>query len=189
MDIVARAKGIVLDPKREWERVATERDGVAAVYLGYAIPLALIPAIAGFLGATLIGLPVPGVGSIRLGFGEALATGAVQFALGLGLVYLIAMIVHRIAPSFEGGGDMAAAFRTTAYAWTPAWLSGVFAILPALGFLSLLGLYSVYLLYLGLPRTMGVTQDKALPYTLVVVLISLMLLFALSSLFVLVGVG
>ncbi|MCG6122742.1 MAG: YIP1 family protein [Microvirga sp.] len=189
MTLVERAKAIILDPKNEWDRIALEGGDIGTIYRSYAIPLALIPAIAGVIGATVIGLPAPGVGTLRIGFAEAAVSGLIQFVLGLALLYVVAMIIDKLAPNFGGRSDMTAAFKTAAYSWTPAWLAGIFALVPALGFLSLLGLYSVYLLYLGLPRVMGVPQDKALVCTIVVVLISFMLFFALGSLFALAGIG
>lgn len=189
MDIVARAKAIILDPKNEWDRIAAEGDDIPTLYRSWVIPLAAIPAVAGFLGATLMGLPVPGVGTVRVGFAEAAVSGLLQYVFGLALIYVIAMIINKLAPNFGGRADMTAAFKTTAYAWTPAWLAGIFTIIPILGFLSLLGLYSVYLLYLGLPRLMGIPQDKALVCTLVVVLVSFMLFFAVGSLLALAGIG
>lgn len=189
MDIVSRAKAIILDPKNEWDRIAAEGGDIASIYMSWAIPLAAIPAIAGFLGATLIGLPTPGMGVIRLGFVEAAVAGVLQFAAGLALLYVVAIIIDRIVPTFGGRSDMTAAFKTAAYAWTPAWLAGFFAVIPALGFFAVLGLYSVYLLYLGLPRVMGVPQDKALVCTIVVILISTMLVFAIGTLVALAGIG
>lgn len=189
MDIVSRAKAIILDPKNEWDRIAAEGGDVASIYMSWAIPLAAIPAIAGFLGSTLIGAPVPGIGMIRLGFVEAALASALQFGAGLALLYLGAMIIARLVPNFGGRSDMTSAFKTAAYASTPVWLAGFFAIIPAIGFFSVLGLYSVYLLYLGLPRVMGVPQDRALACAIVVILVSLMLVFAVFTLLALPGIG
>jgi uncharacterized membrane protein (DUF106 family) len=49
-------------------------------------------------------------------------------------------------------------------------VGGIFAIVPALGMLTLVAaLYSLYLLYLGVSTLMKVPQEKALPYTAVLV--------------------
>ena len=39
-----------------------------------------------------------------------------------------------------------------------------------LGILGIVGLYSLYLLYTGLPSLMKAPEDKALPYTVVVII-------------------
>jgi len=62
------------------------------------------------------------------------------------------------------------------YSYTPAWVAGVLQLIPALGILGILaGLYGLYLLYLGLPRLMNCPQEKAGPYTAVVVVCAIVL--------------
>ena len=60
---------------------------------------------------------------------------------------------------------------------TAAWIAGIFGIIPALAILGILGLYSLYLLYLGLPRLMRVSEDKAVGYTVVVIVAAIVLWF------------
>ena len=61
-----------------------------------------------------------------------------------------------------------------------AGLAGVFALVPGLSFLSILGLYSLYLLYLGLPVLMKVPQEKAMSYTVAVVVVALIVLIVIA---------
>ena len=65
--------------------------------------------------------------------------------------------------------------KTAVYSATASWLVGVVGLFPALAPLGILGLYSLYLLYTGLPRLMRTPQDKALPYTAVVIAIAIVL--------------
>ena len=52
-------------------------------------------------------------------------------------------------------------------------LAGIFHLLPALSILAVLGaLYSLYVLYLGLLAVKHPPQDKAIPYTVVVVILA-----------------
>jgi hypothetical protein len=51
----------------------------------------------------------------------------------------------------------------------------VFALVPGLRLLQILGLYSLYLLYLGLPTLMKAPRGKAVEYTVVVVLAAVVL--------------
>jgi len=85
-------------------------------------------------------------------------------------VYVNALIIDALAPSFGGTKNNVKAFKVAAYSATAAWLAGIFGIIPMLAILSIVGLYSLYLLYLGLPRLMGVSEDKAIGYTVVVVI-------------------
>src|SRR4029078_6815808 len=59
--------------------------------------------------------------------------------------------------------------RVSAYAPTAAWVAGVFNIIPLLSFLSILGLYSFYLLYTGITGLMRPPTDKAIIYTIAVI--------------------
>jgi uncharacterized membrane-anchored protein len=59
--------------------------------------------------------------------------------------------------------------RVSAYSPTAAWVAGVFNIIPALSFLGILGLYSLYLLYTGIAAVMKPPADKALVYTIAVI--------------------
>jgi Yip1 domain len=175
MNVVDRAKNIVLTPKDEWAAIEAEPTSINDIYKGYVVPLALIPAVAGFIGTSIIGIGIPGVGTVRIGFFSGLVSAILQFGLSLALVYVLALIIDALAPSFRGQKNMLAAFKVAAYSMTPTWLAGIFSLIPSISFLSLLGLYGIYVLYLGLPRVMRAPQDKALGYTAVVVLSAIVL--------------
>ncbi len=42
MNLVERAKNIIVTPKTEWEAVAAEEPNIQQILLGYVLPLALI---------------------------------------------------------------------------------------------------------------------------------------------------
>jgi len=71
----------------------------------------------------------------------------------------------RSHPSSKEAKNFRNALKTAAYFPTPFWLAGVFSLVPAFGFLGILGLYGVHLLYVGLPITMQAPGDKAIGYT------------------------
>jgi hypothetical protein len=54
-------------------------------------------------------------------------------------------------------------------------------LVPMLGFLQILGLYSSYLLYLGLPRLMRVPEEKALVYTVVVIIVGVVMMALIGT--------
>jgi len=165
MDIVARAKAILLTPQTEWPIIEAEPSSVESIYRNYVIYLAAIPAIAGFIGMSLIGISVPVLGTVRIGLFVGLFGAVVSFALQLVSVYILALITDYLAPNFNGQKNFLNAFKLAAYGMTAAWLAGIFAILPLLGILGIVGLYSLYLFYIGLPVLMKSPQDKSLIYT------------------------
>jgi hypothetical protein len=170
MNIVERAKGMIVSPKSEWLAVAAEPATVKSIYLEYLVILAAIPAVAGFIGTSLLGFSMMGV-NIRVPLLAGLANMILSYVLSLGMVYVIALIANALAPSFGGQKDMVSAFKLIAFSMTPGMLAGVFGLLPALGVLILLAsLYGIYLLYLGSAPLMKVPDDKTVPYTVVLVL-------------------
>ena len=70
----------------------------------------------------------------------------------------MALIIDGLAPTFSGQKNQENAMKLAVYSMTPAWLAGVFALIPGLGFLRLLALlYSVYVFWLGLPILEGLS--------------------------------
>ena len=68
------------------------------------------------------------------------------------------------------------------YSSTAAWVAGIFALMPGLRMLGILGLYSVYLLYLGLPVLMKVAKDRAVAYMVLVVVVEFVLMVMIGLL-------
>ena len=56
MNLVQRVQDILLKPKDTWPVIATEPGDAAALYKDYLIYLALVPAVAGFIGMSLFGI-------------------------------------------------------------------------------------------------------------------------------------
>ena len=181
MNVVDRAKNIVLTPSTEWAALDEEPTRIDDLYKEYVVPLALIPVVADFIGAAIIGVSVPGVGVVRTGFFSGLLGAILQFGLSLAFVYALALIIAALAPTFGGYPNKFSAFKLAAYSMTPIWLAGIFGLIPSISFLSLLGLYGIYVLYLGLPRLMRAPKDKALAYTAVVVLTALVRSIVLAA--------
>ncbi|MFN0305231.1 MAG: Yip1 family protein [Burkholderiales bacterium] len=169
MNIVERVKGILLSPKTEWIKIEAEQSTAADIYRGYLVYLAAIPAIAGFIGLSLVGMSGMGF-SYKVPIGTGLVNMIVGFILMLAMIYVIALIVDALAPTFKGQKNMLSALKLVAYGSTAGMVVGIFQLLPALSILALLGaLYSLYLIYIGLPVLMKCPQEKALPYTAVIV--------------------
>lgn len=168
--LIERAKGICLSPKAEWEKIAAETVDVKSLYLEYAMILAAIPAICGFIGMTLIGVSVPIVGNIRTPIGAGIAQLVISYVLGLAVVYLVSLIVNALAPTFDGQKNPVQALKLVVYSSTPVWLAGVLSLIPMLGVLAILaGLYGLYLLYIGLPVLMKNPAEKSIGYTALIV--------------------
>jgi hypothetical protein len=171
--LVDRVKAILMKPKEEWPVIAAEPTDIATLYRSYAIPLAAIGPLATAIGGALIGTNLPLIGAVRVPITNAIVGAIVAFALALLATYVVALVIDNLAPRYSGTRNLTQAFKVAAYSSTAQWLAGIFALIPALSPLSIVGLYSLYLLYLGLPVVMKVPQEKAMTYTLTVVVVAL----------------
>mgnify|MGYP003694148017 CR=1 FL=1 len=174
--IFARIKGILLSPSTEWPLIAAEPKTAGEIYMGYVLPLVAIGVVATLLGCTLIGVSVPFIGNVKTGIVAAVLTAVLQFVFAFVIVWLISWLVDVLAPTFGGQRDSLRALKVTAYSYTPAWVAGVFHLIPMLGVLAFIaGLYGLYLLYLGLPVLMHCPKDKSVGYTIVTVLCAIVM--------------
>lgn len=174
MALVSRVKGILMTPKAEWAIIDNESTTVGSLYTSYIIPLAAIGPICTFIGMSLVGFNMLGV-AVKWPVDLGLESAIVRYALSLVSVYVLALIIDALAPNFGGQKNSIQALKVAAYSSTAAWVAGVFMLVPALGILAILGLYSFYLMFLGLPVLMKAPEEKAAGYVIVVVVCAIVL--------------
>jgi hypothetical protein len=172
MDLKTRATNILTKPAAEWPVIAAERAEPMDLVTSYAAPLSAIPAICGFIGLSIIGVSMPLMGTFRTGIVSGLTSAVVRFVLGIVGLYGSAIIIEKLAPTFQSKGDTTQAMKLVVFASTPVWIAGVLQIIPALGLLVILAaLYAVYLFYLGLTPVMQTPGDKVIPYMVVAAIV------------------
>ena len=150
--LIARVKAILMTPKTEWPVIAAEPATVADLYKNYIVWLAAIPVVCKFIKGSFIGYGAFGI-YYRTPIGAGITGMIIGYALTLALVYVVALIVDALAPTFAGQKNQVQALKAVAYSWTASWVGGIGALIPWLGVLILLAalVYGIYLLYLGLP--------------------------------------
>jgi Yip1 domain len=178
-----RTATLLVDPSAGWTRVEKEPGDAIFLLSGYVAVLALIPALAGFIGASLIGVIVPGGDVVREPIFDGLFSAVLGYAATFVQVLLVALLIDVLAPRFGGQRSFASALNLAAYSFTPVWLAGVFLLLPGLRFLSFTALYGVYLLTKGLPVVMKSPAENAKRYAAAVAVfaVALMVLTALAQ--------
>jgi hypothetical protein len=181
MNLVQRVQRILLSPRTEWEVIDAEPTTLAGLYTGYIMPLAAIAPIAQVIGYSVFGITVPFMGTYRVPIGSAITSAIVTYILTLIGTYVLALIIDRLAPTFSGQRNQIQALKVAGYSSTASWVAGIFALIPGLRLLSILGLYSLYLLYLGLPTLMKTPREKAMGYTVVVVLAAIVLFIIIGA--------
>jgi Yip1 domain len=182
MSIVTRAINMITNPKAEWDVIANEPASVGGLFTGYAMILALLPAIGSLVFLGLLGMGAGALPGMTMGIGLVGGMAVVGYVIGLALLWIMSFIINAITPSFNGKQDMTQATKLMVYAATPTWLAGLLGGIPIVG--ALLGLaaiaYVVYLIYLGVGPVLQIPQDKVAGMTVVSVLIYIVLWFVLT---------
>ena len=172
MDIVARAKAITLNPAATWPVIDAESHDAKSLFVPYMLILAAIPAICTFIGMSLIGIGGFGF-SMRVPILSGLAMMVTTYILSLVMTFGMGWLISALAPTFGGQSNLVQGLKIAVFGSTPMMLAGVFNILPALSIIGLLvALYSLYIMYLGLPVLMKNPKEKTIPYMIMVVIAS-----------------
>ncbi|MDE2368164.1 MAG: YIP1 family protein [Burkholderiales bacterium] len=180
MNLIQRAQDILLKPKETWPEIAQEGGDPASIYTGYVMILAAIPAVAGFIGLTVVGAGAFGV-RVHLPFGVGLAQMVVGYVMSLVSVFVLTLITDALAPTFGGTRSPNDALKLVAYGSTAGFVGGIFSLLPSISVLGVVAaLYSIYLFYLGLPVLMKCPPEKAAGYTAVVTICGIVAMAVLS---------
>lgn len=175
MALVDRVKNILLTPKTEWPKIAEEAATPQSIYVGYVMILAAIGPIAMLIRGSL--------------FGAAVAI--LSYAIALGITFLLALIVDALAPTFGAEKNFNQSLKLVAYSSTAVWVAGIFHLIPFLGGIIglLAAIYTFYTFYLGLPVMKKCPADKAVAYTIVIVICGFVLGAVLSGLLMSLVVG
>ncbi|MEE2693028.1 MAG: Yip1 family protein [Pseudomonadota bacterium] len=185
-DLIGRVQGLLMSPKAEWDKIDGETVDTQKLILGYVAPLAAIPAIAGLIGPIIFGYP--GLAeAYKPTMGMLFPAAIYNFIMAIVMVFLISFVINALAPTFGAQSNQQQALKVAAYWPTAAWVSGVFMLIPMLGILTVVGLvYSLYLLFVGLPKLMKPPADKATVYTIVSLVVAVVVAIVINSLSLLV---
>ena len=173
MNLVERIKNILLSPTTEWEIIKKEDHMISDLFTQYALKLAAIPAISGLIGFTLFGYSY-GFGSYRPQFGANFRWAISMYVMSIVGVYILAYIIDVLAPTFGSKKHLPTSMKVVVFAYTAAWIGGVFSLIPALSILgAIASIYSLVLLYKGLQIVKDVPQNKMIGYFVAVIIASL----------------
>lgn len=158
MALFDRIKGILLDPRAEWAAIAAEPATVPSIYARYVMLLAAIGPVAILVRYS------------ELGFPWALRLALSSYVIALVLVFVFALVVDVLAPSFGGAKDFVASLKLVAYSGTAAYLAGIAHLFGWIAQLVMwiAGVYALYTFFIGAPILKRCSADKAIPFTLMI---------------------
>ncbi|WP_295855826.1 Yip1 family protein [uncultured Xylophilus sp.] len=170
MSVLSRLQKLLLQPRAEWRRIDEDPSTAGRVVLTSLLPLAAIPALCSFVGLSLVGVGAGGA-LVRLPVAAGLLQALAMYLVAVLGIVLVAVVVKLVAPTFGARPEWPRAFKLAVYGSSAALLGGVFLAVPALSLMALVAaLYSVYLVFTGLPAVMRTSQHKVVPFTAVIVL-------------------
>ncbi|ODS24939.1 hypothetical protein AB835_01370 [Candidatus Endobugula sertula] len=184
MAFLEHTLGIMLHPDSEWKAIRSEKHSFQQVFFSHVPLLALIPAVAFFIGVTQVGWSVGGGEPIKLTVLSAMELcGLTYFALLIG-VFLLGEFINFMAKTYGvKDSDEKRHYEGTAlavYITTPVFLAGIFGIYPDIWVnaiaTGIAGAYAVYLVYEGIPILMNISKEQAFLYASSVVTVGLVLM-------------
>ena len=178
MNLVARAKGILTNPRQEWAAIDAEPLDVGQLLVGYVLPLAAIGPIASIIGWSTFGFG----GLFKLSMGTIIGMAITSYILTIVGIFVLGWVINALAPTFSATQSMPQAIKVAAYSATAAWIAGIFNLLPALAILGVIGgLYSLYLCWVGLPILMKAPAEKATTYVIAVIVALIVIYFIIGA--------
>ena len=183
MRLLSHTIGIFTNPDREWQAIRSDRHSFLQVFLSHVPILALIPCVAGFIGVSQVGFALGGH-TAKLTPGSAGALAVVTYIAILVGIYLVGEFINWMAKAYGVEGDETTRhYEGTALAvfvTTPVLLAGIVLLYPHLWLvvtvMGLAGLYSVYLIYEGIPILMNMSKERAFLYASAVLTVGLVMI-------------
>lgn len=193
---LAHSFGLLTNPDQQWEAIRKDSESVTRLYTGHVLLLALIPALAGFIGTSQIGWQVGGGQVTRLSVNSALSLSVLFYAAMLAGIFILGKFIDFFAATYEVADRTPRGVTMAAYTATPIFLIGVIAVYPNIWVNMVAGLvaiaYAVYLLYEGLPILMKIPEDRGFMFASAVLTVGLVMFVALLAISVVIwslGVG
>ena len=118
MDIVQRAKAMVLSPAAEWRAIEPESGDPGYLVANYVAFLAAIPPVCDFLRRLLFGWRGPRLGFHHFhhgGFFSGLFGAVVHWLVAFVVVYAMAVIIDALAPTFSAQKNQQNAMKLAVY--------------------------------------------------------------------------
>ncbi len=176
-ELINRVVNILVKPIDEWKKIMGETWTIKDLFIKYALILAAIPVVAGFIGNAVIGQSMFGT-TIRYPIGNAVLWMVLQYVFSLGAVFLVALIMDALAPTFGANKDLLTSLKVVIFSWTATWVGGVFLLIPVLSPLAVLvGIYSLVLLYFGMKGIRKVPEDKLIGHYVMTLVCAILLFF------------
>ncbi|MCO1333213.1 YIP1 family protein [Microbulbifer sp. OS29] len=171
--------GLMLQPRRQWQLIGGLSEKNLHRQLPYVIVLALLPAVAWFFGTTQVGWSIGSGDPVRITGQSALELVAVFYFTMVLAVATIGYCIHWMAKTYGAKTHPMKGIVIAGFTATPIFIAGVAGVYPVLWLDILLATvavaYAVYLLYLGIPIVMGVSEERGFLFASAIITVSMVM--------------
>jgi len=160
---------MLLQPGREWKAINAEFTNAPTLLRKYIVPVSAIGPVATLVGSAVFGERGTLFGMIETSISFAVQDAIIHYLFGLLGVWVIALALEFLTPSFGGSSNRVQALKVAAYGSTPAWVCGILGLIPKLAPYGLIGMvWSLLLVAQGAPMLLKVQDsDRAKVFGLV----------------------
>ncbi len=156
--------GIILNPAKEWQVIRDARPNIKSIYLSFVVLLGAIAPICGYIGTTMVGWSVGDSAVTKLTPSSAGVISILFYLAILIAVVMIGWMIRWMGETYGFPNDLDRCVALSAFTVTPLFLIGVFLLFSRIWVIYLIGLpatiYTVYLLYLGVPIMLDLPKEK-----------------------------
>lgn len=174
---------LLTSPSQAWVDIRAEEEQVPRQYLPHLLGWALLPGLCLFIGITWIGWSLTGEERVRLTPASALQLSALLYLTTLVGIGLMGFFIRWMSRSFEARPTLNQCIGFATYIATPYFIAGVTSLYPsrwiAISALLAASAYTTYLLFVGLPKFMRLTMERATLYATCVWGVGLLVLVTL----------
>ena len=132
--------GLLSRPKAEWGAIRERRYGVARSLVTHTAVLALIPAIAGYVGTTRTGWRIGAGEAVRLTEASASRIAILSYLAMLGATFAVAWAIHWMSRTYGARQPLGQCYALATWTATPLFLVGVVQFQPILWMNFIVGL-------------------------------------------------
>lgn len=170
---------LIKEPLITWGQIYKENKAKAKLINDFLIPMSI------FIGVTtLFGNIFGGIVQDSISFSYIVASSFISFLIVFLEVYLAGLIIVKIAEYLNPSVDSNKIFNLVIYSHTPVFLSLAFVkIFPQLYFVSLIGLYSIYIFWTGIELFSGIKSERKVIFLLISAIITFVLYLSLNHIF------
>ncbi len=167
-----RTKYFIINPGKAWDVVHREERPMKFVRGSFFMPLIILVSISAFLGSMFF------INTTLKPMYSVLTAVTTFLFLYLG-VNASAFIVREITRALDLGHEFLVAFKLVAYSMAPIFISlTISRLFESLLFINALGLYGLYILWIGMETMVNPPDHKKLPMMIAVV-VSMLIIFLL----------